>query len=280
MGRASTNLECYVCANPGLCFRFNLGTGKAIYICDNCRNAITVPGPEVAYEQNRFYVQSEKAEALYRSFATPIVEFIKRHLAGGRLLDVGTGGGLLIEEAAKFGFEAEGIDPSIGAVEFCTQRGLKVKCGSLEQDSYPAHSFDVVVLAHVIEHSPDPSQLLRTARRLLKPGGLICLSQTNYMGTVPRLLGTNWRFWVPQEHFVHFTPQGIQFLLEKTGLAMVELKSLPLGYFLHWTIGGPEAIVNNVGDLVGFFISKLRLGFPFVGDQMYILASSPTEKDS
>ena len=262
-----SEVRCNICNSSVLRRWLNLPSGHAIYVCQRCTNAATIPEPNQVYDRDEFFIHAQSNEALSRSHMTPIVNFIKEHIAAGRLLDVGTGSGLLVEEALKLGFEAEGIDPSQGAVRFCTNRGLRVKHGYLQHDSYSPHLFDVIVLSQVIEHMKEPGRLLETAQVFLKPGGMICLSQTNYQGTIPRLLGQRWQAWVPEQHFVHFSPQGIRFLLDRTGFRLIELRLLPLGYVFS---------KRRFFYSLGFFISKLRLGFPFVGDQMYILAA-PTD---
>ena len=40
-----------------------------------------------------------------------------------------------------------------------------------EHTSFPAHSFDHVVIPYVYSVTPDPHQLIREARRVCKPGG-------------------------------------------------------------------------------------------------------------
>src|SRR3989338_7191752 len=152
------------------------------------------------------------------------IDFLPGSINKGRLLDVGCGSGYLIEEAVKRGFQGEGLDPSHETVEYCQRRSLKVKCGFLQEKYYPLETFDVVIASHVLEHVADPDRFLFICRNILKQGGFLCLAQTNYTGSIPFLYGRFWEGLVPNEHFVHFSLSGIQFLLKKTGFKVEKIK--------------------------------------------------------
>jgi SAM-dependent methyltransferase len=264
--------HCRVCGGSEVRKLLGLRSGLAIYVCGACTNAFTIPVPSVSYDDHGFYQAGHQNEEVSRSYMIPLVQFIQRHIYGGRLLDIGTGAGLLIDEAEKVGFEAEGLEASKSAVQYCQSRGLKVRQGYFEPGLYPGKSFDVIVMSHVLEHTTEPARLLKTAFQLLKEEGVICLSQTNYLGTVPRLLRKYWHAWAPTEHLIHFSPVGIEYLLSEAGFEVIEVQLLPLGYILDLKISLSKAMVAKVLHNVSWLISKLRLGLPFAGDQMYVLA--------
>src|SRR5215207_10245529 len=66
-----------------------------------------------------------------------------------RILDVGCGTGANLEMLAQFG-EAEGVDVSDDALEFCRRKGLKVQKGLAETLPYPDDTFDVTTALDVI----------------------------------------------------------------------------------------------------------------------------------
>src|SRR5688572_24547624 len=69
-----------------------------------------------------------------------------------RLLDVGCGTGANLEMLAQFG-EAEGVDVSLEALDFCQTRGLQnVRQGEAEHLPYEDKSFDLVTGLDVVEH--------------------------------------------------------------------------------------------------------------------------------
>jgi SAM-dependent methyltransferase len=244
--------------------------------CLRCTTAFTYPPPasDRQYDEHSFFTICAGNEPRWRRAAEDLTHFIASSgCSNGALLDVGFGSGLFIEAALAAGFRAEGIEASHPAVASARERGIQAKEGYLAPGSYPEASFDVVVMNHVLEHVADPLALLVIVRKLLKPNGCLCLGQTNYLGTVPRLLGARWYGWAPTEHYSHFTLLGIAFLLRRAGFRVKSSRITTL--FWDWVgISGfpiakwPGVMLSNLAALV----TQWRLGFPFVGDQFNVLA--------
>jgi hypothetical protein len=72
----------------------------------------------------------------------------------------------------------------------------------------------------VVEHVPDPHALLRRARELLAPGGLLVLETQDVRSPFARLLGRRWHHFKHHEHLFHFSPATIRRLLADTGLTL------------------------------------------------------------
>ena len=102
---------CPLCGSVHLQLAVEL-KAHGIYICQDCTNALTLPPPAPSYDEHQFCTAAQSNEALWRSYMRQVVEFVQRYYgASGRLLDVGCAHGLLLEEAQRLGFEAEGIEP-------------------------------------------------------------------------------------------------------------------------------------------------------------------------
>jgi 2-polyprenyl-3-methyl-5-hydroxy-6-metoxy-1,4-benzoquinol methylase len=144
------------------------------------------------------------------------VMFLPRHPTG-QLLEIGCGGGDLLENFNRLGWNAEGTDVDPIAIRKCKSRGLNVKAGSLGDLQYPADNFDAVVMVHVIEHVHDPRALVRECYRILKPGGRLSLVTPNAKSFYHRSFG---RFWLPLDpprHLHIFTPAAMDRLLHESG---------------------------------------------------------------
>ncbi len=87
-----------------------------------------------------------------------------------RILDVGCGTGANIEMLSQFG-DAEGVDVSDDALEFCRRKGLKVQKGLAETLPYADESFDLTTALDVIEHLDDDVAGLREMFRVTRRGG-------------------------------------------------------------------------------------------------------------
>ena len=115
--------------------------------------------------------------------------YIRQHapLEGKRVLDVGCGGGILSESIARSGATVTGIDLSEAALEVATLHAmaegvskLNYECCSAE-DYADKHSgtFDIVTCMEMLEHVPEPANVVRACQQLLKPGGAAFFSTMN-----------------------------------------------------------------------------------------------------
>jgi 2-polyprenyl-3-methyl-5-hydroxy-6-metoxy-1,4-benzoquinol methylase len=96
--------------------------------------------------------------------------------------DLGAGEGLLSELLARRCKKVIAVDNSEKIVEFgaakAKKNGLKnleFRCGDLQNPPIDANSVDVVVLSQALHHAENPAAALRSAYKILKPGGQILL---------------------------------------------------------------------------------------------------------
>jgi ArsR family transcriptional regulator len=96
----------------------------------------------------------------------------------GRLLDIGTGTGRLLELLAPRVTAALGVDASRAMLALARARLARAglaHCAVRLADMYrlplPDGGFDVVVLQMVLHHAEDPAAALAEAARVLRPGG-------------------------------------------------------------------------------------------------------------
>jgi 2-polyprenyl-3-methyl-5-hydroxy-6-metoxy-1,4-benzoquinol methylase len=155
-----------------------------------------------------------------------------------RLLDVGCGPGFFLKTAKERGWSVQGLEPSRQAAEHARKLGLDVV-----EDFFNARTasklprFDVVHLNNVLEHVPNPLRVVRLARGLLAPGGLICLNVPNdftpfQAGARAALSLSEW--WVaPPHHLNYFDFESLSQLITSQGFAIAERStSFPMELFL------------------------------------------------
>jgi len=107
-----------------------------------------------------------------------------RRLDLGFVLDVGCGVGRNLENLRGHGI---GVDVSEAAVRFCRDKGFEAYSKS-DFDAFgiaSRHTFDSVLIAHVLEHvtRPEAIALLNEYQRLARAGGkvvLICPQERGY----------------------------------------------------------------------------------------------------
>ena len=102
------------------------------------------------------------------------------------ILDVGCGGGLLSEALHDFGANVTGIDaagPGIQVAKIHAKENNKnisyFEKTAEELNKKNSESFDIITCLEVLEHVPDPKELVKTCISLLKPEGFLFLSTIN-----------------------------------------------------------------------------------------------------
>jgi SAM-dependent methyltransferase len=142
-------------------------------------------------------------EAGRRATAGRLLDLVARHAApGGRLLEVGCGHGLLLDEARGRGWRVQGLEPSdSGRAHARDVLGLDVLDTTLEALD-PAEPFDALVLADVIEHLDDPVGAVRACRELLAPGGVLLVVTPDPASRTARVAGSRWWGYLPAHTYL------------------------------------------------------------------------------
>jgi SAM-dependent methyltransferase len=147
-----------------------------------------------------------------------IAELRARAPAAGSLLDIGCGGGHLLEEAARSGFRrVAGVEYADSAIARCRERGLDVRG---PEESAPLggcseERFDLVTLYSVLEHLDDPIGTLTGLRARLGPGSLLAIRVPDTPANGPTLSLL--------DHVWHFNRGSLSLALERSGLRVIEL---------------------------------------------------------
>ncbi len=135
----------------------------------------------------------------------------------GCWLDVGYGEGGLLEAAERQGWRCYGTEISPASLRYGEQRGWVVSADGTTDSRFLTAGFDVVTMIELLEHVPAPDQLLRTAARWLRPGGVLYVTTPNARSFNWRLLGLNWSVVSPPEHLTLWTPRGLALALRAAG---------------------------------------------------------------
>jgi ubiquinone/menaquinone biosynthesis C-methylase UbiE/DNA-binding transcriptional ArsR family regulator len=96
----------------------------------------------------------------------------------GRLLDIGTGTGRIIELLGKHATSAIGVDRSPEMLRIARAKlaeadahATEVRHADMRALPFEAHSFDTVTLHHVLHFADDPASVVAEAARMVAPGG-------------------------------------------------------------------------------------------------------------
>ncbi len=177
-------------------------------------------------------VASRLAEVYRRWVLRDHLRFVHRaagSAGGGRILDVGCGGGLLLGMLAERGFRALGLDFSPEAAAIAAGRdGVAAVCGSLERPPLREGCCAAVTMFHVLEHLPDPSAYLKSAFHIMKPGGRLVVQVPNAACWQFRLLGRAWTGIDVPRHLLTFRASDLKAIVEDCGFKVLREKHFSL----------------------------------------------------
>ena len=161
-------------------------TGGTIARCTACGTNQLIPRPsteDLARLYDSEYYDGFAEGAGIAGGITELSSVLRARLAEielwvekGTLLDVGCGFGLFVKCAAERGWDAAGLEISSWAAEEGSRRNnVVIHRGELADAPFEPGSLDVIHFNHVIEHVLDPVATMASARRLLRPGGLLVI---------------------------------------------------------------------------------------------------------
>jgi SAM-dependent methyltransferase len=145
------------------------------------------------------------------------------------VLDVGCAAGTFLQkmrtlyEARVTGLDFKDLSssPTLDGVEF--------HCGLFYEQPLDSGRFDLVTMWHFLEHDYDPERTLRTAKRVLKPGGILVIEVPRLDSMTFRLYRGRWPGLQAPQHTVLFKKRTLLDFVEKSGLEIVDY--LPYGAF-------------------------------------------------
>lgn len=192
-------------------------------------------GPE------RFYLDRKDYDAELRA------DFIEQRLPSnkpGRALEIGAGAGNQLAVLKERGWDVLGMEPTPGYAAFARDElGVEVVEGYFDEHSFEAGSFDLVIMAEVLEHFPDPASALRATRTVLRPGGHLYLD-------VPNVLRPN-RFRLSEylhgDHLTFFSPNTLGLMLRATGFEPIEHRWHYYQYALA-RLAEPDTTIDFAAD--------------------------------
>ena len=221
--------------------------------CADCGFAHLDPKPPAA-DLKRFYegtfydeanpdylVKTEREIGYWNRVVYGVKERNLRNLLGGvgRILDIGCCGGFFLRYFADRGWDVLGLEPGRSAYEWATQKSrVPAKQMFFELASEAELGlFDAVHLAFVMEHVRQPKEFLYKVRRLLKPGGAVCIEVPNDFNSLQAIVTaalSKEPYWIcAPDHINYFTFDSLEALLENCGFRVLRRDAtFPLELFL------------------------------------------------
>jgi SAM-dependent methyltransferase len=246
-----------------------------------CRECGSVEQPSLPQGRDLHELYRDMRDGSYlaeepgrRATAARLLDLIAEHVPAGRLVDVGCGPGLLLDEARARGYDTVGLELSRDAASYARDAlGLDVRELPLEEFDDP-DGFDVVTLVDVLEHLDDPVGGIERCARLLRPGGVVCIATPDPSSLPARLAGARWWGYVPA-HTCLLPRRTLRELLAAQGLVVSTDVPLVRTFALRrWA----EGLAERMGPLHGpmdLLAGRLPAGASLslsLGDERVLLA--------
>lgn len=140
----------------------------------------------------------------------------------GRVLDVGSGTGYILQALQALGYTAEGIDADPAQVATAQTAGLDVTLnGDIAgvAETRPGE-FQVVTMFDLLEHIPVREQLdvVAAARKLLSDGGVLVIQTPNALSPIAA-----YQRYVNWTHTSSFTTVSLRPLLRNAGFTRMDI---------------------------------------------------------
>ncbi len=236
------DIECPACGGSQIGRRFEKD-GFEYRECADCFSLYQSPRPDeatlarfyheaesVKFWGTEFYRQTAEArrEKLFKPRARDIAALANRHLNAtgeARFCDIGAGYGTLLEEVAATGRFAAvtGVEPAPNLAALCRDKGFEIIEATAETLPANAPRADVLTAFEVIEHVPSPLAFLKGLKRLMTNGGIALLTTLTADGFDIQTLWQHSKAVHPPHHINLLSVAGYRRLIERAGLACVEI---------------------------------------------------------
>ncbi|MCI5144595.1 MAG: class I SAM-dependent methyltransferase [Candidatus Electrothrix sp. AR3] len=173
------------------------------------------------YEQNITY----RMERFAKERVDILCKWSGRSPEDCTLLDIGCGTGWFLDFCQQQGYTVSGQEFGKELAQYTAERlGTTIwSCPVTDIDQ--ASRFDIITLFDVLEHTPDPVDMLYQVKRLLQPGGTSLIFVPNLHSLGSAILQEESALVAPAEHLLYFTKKSIQSLSEKVGLEVLHMET-------------------------------------------------------
>jgi len=176
-----------------------------------------------------------------------------------RLLDIGCSTGWITSVARDLGFDVIGLEVNPHFAQFGREKyGLNIIESYIEEFSSDK-KFNSATMFHVLEHLPDPLQVLKKVGELLDDKGNLLVVVPNAKSIGVSIFKEHYN-WNAPDHISFFSPDSIKLILNKAGFKVININNLT----------SPPLLLYSFNNLMKYYDkSKLIIKNPFLGNFLF-----------
>ncbi len=248
-----------------------------------CRECATVQQPSLPEGVELVDLYREMGDSDYlaeergrRLTSNWLLDLVERRRAPGRLLEVGCGHGLLLDEARRRGWEVRGLELSKRSAKHGRDRyDLDIREEPFEAlGNEEDGCWDAVLMIDVLEHLDDPRAAIERIRKLLAPGGALCVVTPDPGSLTAKLAGSRWWGLLPAHSYL-IPRKTLRELIIGQGLILSDDVSLVRSFSARYWVDGFAGIAGPAAAAVRRAAAKLppqRSLAISLGDERVMLA--------
>ncbi len=216
--------------------------------------------PEFGFLRTDPWPSSSDLKRIYKDYdnTTPIfhefrfLSLLKDHLKilkePWNICEIGCGNGELLKLLKEDRHNVTGFEPSRSGYETCRAQGLNVSPDFFEPSKFKGRpNQDLFILINLLEHVPDPAELLREIKEHLNPAsGYLMILVPNEFNPLQQLIIEKRKiepyFLAPPIHLSYFNPQSLEKLLVATGFEIVHRTT---DFPMEWYLLNGRDYLNN-----------------------------------
>lgn len=141
----------------------------------------------------------------------------------------------------------EGIDFSEKAVDVVNKNGIPCHLGTFIDFKKDERSYDLIAMNNYLEHTLNPLEELKKARRLLRDKGMLVGEVPNYDSLDRFLFGRYWGGNHVPRHTFQFNSHNLRNIMKEAGFKTVSIK-YPLNTS-HFALSIQNLFQRNCADL-------------------------------
>lgn len=234
--------ECPICGLSDSMPTYLRPDSLQVCTCNHCSTLFVNPAPR-ASELTKFYesyyqIHGDLSKSSIEKYAyetkllSPLSDIRINRLenldglskAKGWALDIGCGRGQFLYLLKKMGYSVQGVEPDISSQKYAKKLGISsIFSGYIEQFQSDK-KYQLITMLDLIEHPLEPMLLLKSAYKILAPGGYLLIWTPNGISNHEELETMTFR--VDLEHMQYLTKESCQYIADTLQLNIVHFETL------------------------------------------------------
>lgn len=228
-----TQNVCHICREP-------MKRQKAINdnftssLCESCdllatnvsfhNNDIAERNKEMYRLEHRlltYYLRNKEFQSRYKN----LLRHIEGHVPGKiqRVLEMGSNIGYFANFIKSRGIHVETVEINESLRAF-QQLAYGIASYKSLDDLDDRRRYDLVVMIDVLEHIPDPVDILKRLRAYVNDEGVVFIQSPHKNSLSAKIAGKRWNWWSAPDHLYHFSGKSLTLIARKAGFETVSLR--------------------------------------------------------